>query len=221
MAYLYLLSESDNDDAFFKACVERLTGKTVELVSRRLRRGGGLSELRSKSRILLGQIKHTGYVEETFFLIALDNDRNPVHTTHERRSGLSRKEKQKTCRFCEIDEVIQSFLGERHEWSIQGAIAVPVEMLESWLLLICDGEKHRDEASLPPFARQDQKLARDFYASKRPPDQLKDLCDFEKQERCIDATLEFVAYCAGRLDPDDLAARAASFALFKRQVDSW
>ncbi len=221
MAFLYLLSESDNDDAFFKACVERLTGRTLELVSRRLRRGGGLSELRSKSRILLGQIKHTGYVEETFFLIALDNDRSPVHPTHERRSGLSIKEKQKTCRFCEIDEVIRSILGERDEWPIPGAVAVPVEMLESWLLLICHGEKHRDEASLPPFARQDQKRARDFYAPKKPPDQLKDLCDLEKQERGIDTTLEFVVDCAGRLDPDDLAARAPSFALFKRQLDSW
>ncbi len=170
---------------------------------------------------MLQQIQQSGYVEETFFLIALDNDRSPVHPTHEQRPGLSIKEKQKTCRFCEIDEVIQSFLGERHEWPIQGAVAVPVEMLESWLLLICQGEKHRDEASLPPFARQDQKLARDFYASKRPPDQLKDLCDLEKQERGIDAALEFFAYCAGRFDPDDLAARAPSFALFKRQVDSW
>ena len=221
MAFLWLLSESDNDDAFFKACVERLTGKTLELVSRRLRRGGGLSELRSKSRILLGQIKHTGYVEETFFLIALDNDRSPVHPTHEQRSGLSKKERQKVCRYCEIDSVIRSILGEQPEWPIQGAVAVPVEMLESWLLLICQGEKHRDEASLPPFARQDQKRARDFYTPKKPPDQLKDLCDLEKQERGIDATLEFVAYCAGRLDPDDLAARAPSFALFKRQVDSW
>ncbi len=221
MAFLWLLSESDNDDAFFKACVERLTGKTLELVSRRLRRGGGLSELRSKSRILLGQIKHTGYVEETFFLIALDNDRSPVHPTHEQRPGLSRKEKQKTCRFCEIDEVIQSILGERREWPIPGAIAVPVEMLESWLLLISDGEKHQDEASLPPFAKKDRLLASNYYSSKNPPDQLKDLRDLEKQERGIGGALEFVAYCAGRFDLDDLAARASSFALFKRQVDSW
>ncbi len=221
MAFLYLLSESDNDDAFYKACVERLTGKTLELISRRLRRGGGLSELRSKSRILLGQIKHTGYVEETFFLIALDNDRSPVHPTHEQRSGLSKKEKQKVCRYCEIDALIQSILGERDEWPIPGAVAVPVEMLESWLLLICDGEKYQDEASLPPFARKDQKLARDFHARKNPPDQLKDLCDLEKQERGIGGALEFVVYCAGRFDLDDLAARAPSFALFKRQVDSW
>ena len=147
MAFLWLLSESDNDDAFFKACVERLTGKTLELVSRRLRRGGGLSELRSKSRILLGQIKHTGYVEETFFLIALDNDRSPVHPTHERRSGLSRKERQKVCRYCEIDSVIRSMLGEQSEWPISGAVAVPVGMMERWLLLICDDEKYTDRGS--------------------------------------------------------------------------
>lgn len=112
-------------------------------------------------------------------------------------------------------------LGERDEWPIPGAIAVPVEMLESWLLLICNGETYRDEASLPPFGRKNQKLARDFYTPKDPPDQLKDLSDLEKRERGIDATLEFVAYCAGQLDPDDLAARAPSFALFRSQVDSW
>lgn len=220
MAYLYLLSESDHDDAFYKACIERLTGKTVELISRRLRRGGGLSELRSKSRILLGQIKHTGYVAETFFLIALDNDRSPVHPTHEQRSGLSRKERQKVCRYCEVDSVIQSILGERAEWLIPGAVAVPVEMLESWLLLICDGENYRDEASLPPFATKEGKLARDFYAPRNPPDQLKDLCDIERQKLSID-TRGFIVYCAGRLEPDDLVGRAPSFALFTRQVASW
>ena len=121
----------------------------------------------------------------------------------------------------EIDEVIRSILGEQPEWPIQGAVAVPVEMLESWLLLISDGEKHQDEASLPPFAKKDRPLARNFYSHKNLPDQLKDLCDLEKRERGIGAALEFVAYCAGRLEPDDLAARAPSFALFKRQVDSW
>lgn len=221
MAFLWLLSESDNDDAFYKACVEQLTGKTLELVSRRLRRGGGIAKWRRFSRLMLQQIQYSGYVEETFFLIALDNDRSPVHPTHERRPGLSNREQQKTCRFCEIDDVIQRILGKRHEWKIPGAIAVPVEMLESWLLLICDGEKYQREASLPPFARKDQPLARDFYAPRNPPDQLKDLCLLEKQERGIDTALEFVAYCAGRLDPDDLAACAPSFALFKRQVDSW
>lgn len=186
MAYLYLLSESDNDDAFYKACVERLTGKTMELVSRRLRRGGGLPELRSKSRILLGQIKHTGFVEDTFFLIALDNDRSPVHPAHERRSGLSKKERQKDCRYCEIDSVIQNILGERDAWPIPGAVAVPVEMLESWLLLICNPETYHDEASLPPFKTKDQKLARDYYAPRNPPDQLKDLCEIPRWRlRCI------------------------------------
>ena len=179
-----------------------------------------LRELRSKSRILLGQIKHTGFVADTFFLIALDNDRSPVHPTHERRAGLSRKERQKDCRYCEINSVIRSILGERDEWPIPGAIAVPVEMLESWLLLICNAQTYQDEASLPPFATKEGKLARDFYAPRKSPDQLKDLCDLEKNNLDI-GTDGFIAYCVGRLDPDDLAARAPSFALFRRQVDAW
>jgi hypothetical protein len=106
MAFLWLLSESDNDDAFFKACVERLTGKTVELISRRPRLGSGISKWRRFSRLMLQDIKRTGYVEETFFLVALDNDRSPAHPTHERRRGLSEKEKQKVCRYCEVERPV-------------------------------------------------------------------------------------------------------------------
>ena len=208
MAYLWLLSESDNDDAFYKACVERLTGKTVHLVPRKLRKGSGLSALRSNSRLMLQQIQQSGYSDDTFFLIAWDNDRSPVHPKHEQRSGLSKKERQKGCRYCEIESVIRSTLGERNVWPIPGAIAVPVEMLESWLLLICDGEHYRDEASLPPFAGKDQKPARDFYAPKNPPDQLKDLCDIEKNKLEID-TRGFIVHCAGRLGCIDIQSEGS------------
>ena len=221
MAYLYLLSESDNDDAFYTTCVEQLTGKTLEVISTRLRRGGGLPELRSKLPILLRQIKHTGYVEDTFFVVALDNDRSPVHPLHEQRPGLSMKDRQKVCRYCEIREMIHDILGDQDEWPIPGAIAVPVEMLESWLLLICNGEKYQGEDALPLFAKKDQKGARDFYTPHNPPDQLKDLCEFERHQLDIESTIAFVAYCARQVDPDDLATRAPSFALFKQQVDTW
>ena len=77
MAFLYLLSESDNDHAFYEACVERLTGKTVECIHLKLRLGSGIAEWRTISCLMLQHIMHTGYVEETFFLIALDNDRSP------------------------------------------------------------------------------------------------------------------------------------------------
>ena len=118
MAFLYLLSESDNDHAFYEACVERLTGKTVERTHLKLRLGSGIAEWRTISRLMLQDIMHTGYVEETFFLIALDNDRSPVHPTHEQRSGLSEKERQKGCRYCEIDALIQSILGERDDRTV-------------------------------------------------------------------------------------------------------
>ena len=220
MAQLWLLSESDNDDAFFKACVERLIGKSVQLVPRRLRPGSGVTMLRSNSHLMLQQIQQSGYAEETFFLIAWDNDRSPVHPTHERRPGLSKKERQNVCRYCEIDSMIRNILGERADSPILGTVAVPVEMLESWLLLICNAEKYRDEASLPPFPRKDKPLALKYYSRKNPPNQLKDLRDIEMQKLGMD-TGRFIVHCASRLDPNDLAARAPSFALFKSQVDSW
>lgn len=221
MSYLYILSESDNDDVFYHRCVERLTGRTFERVPYRLRKGGGIAEVRSKSRLLFQQIVHTGFVDETFFVVALDNDRSPVHPDHAVLSKLSERDQRKECRFCAILATAETILGPRERWPIGGAIAVPVQMLESWLLLICDPARYERESDLPLFAEMTQPEAVRYYRPKQPPKQLKDLRDREKDARGIVTNPEFCAYCADRLDAMRLSDQSPSFALFKAQVDAW
>ena len=221
MNYLHILSESDNDDLFFKGCLERITGRSFDFASRRrLRKGGGIAEVRRKGPVLLRQIKYTGPVDDTFFLIALDNDRSPVHPEHKSRHRLSGQDRRKRCRFCELEALVQDILGPREKWPIPGAVAVPVEMIESWLLLIVNPDTHGNEASLPIFSTKEHAQALRYYAPGAPPDQLKDLTTSERRALGLD-TPAFREHCVHVLDPEDLAERAPSFALFKGQVDAW
>ncbi len=141
--FIYILSEDDNDDAFYKGCIEKMTGKSYDLISRRLRKGGRISQVRKYMPILLRDIRYAGHVDNTFFVIALDNDRSPAHPNHEKLPGfhkLPKKEQRKTCRFCEIERVVVQILGDdREKWPIRGATAVPVQMMESWLLMKSGG----------------------------------------------------------------------------------
>ncbi len=225
MNYLYILSEDDNDDEFYKRCAENITGKAFHLIPRRLRRGGGISQVRRYMSILFKDIRHTGPVEHTFFVVALDNDRSPFHPEHKKLPGLHKlpkREQRKSCRFCEIERAAKQVLGEnREEWPIKGAIAVPVQMLESWLLLICDGEKYDSEASLPIFAEKNSALARHYYAPEKPVDQLKDLCGLEKRRLEIASNWELCVHCGTHLVPGDLRERSGSFVQFEGQVEEW
>ncbi|MEM7130219.1 MAG: hypothetical protein AAF702_28065 [Chloroflexota bacterium] len=219
MNYLYLLTEDDNDDLFYEGCVEKLTGKSYSVLNRRIRKGSGISAVRSSLRLLLQDIRRTGHLENTFFLVAIDNDRAPVHPKHPQIEGLSRSDRSKQCRVCELQEVLNVELDtDRSEWPIRGAIAIPVEMLESWLLLICG---HRSD-TLPFFGRKAQTIAKKYYSPKSPPDQLKDLCNQEIQNSSVGSMAEFCLTCAtDLLDPDDLATKSPSFAHFKTQIETW
>ncbi|MDM8523164.1 hypothetical protein QUF80_07320 [Desulfococcaceae bacterium HSG8] len=224
MNFIYILSEDDNDDAFYKGCIEKMTGKSYDLISRRLRRGGGVSQVRKYMPILLRDIRYTGHVDNTFFVIALDNDRSPAHPNHEkppRFLKLPKKEQGKTCRFCEIERIAVNILDIRENWPIRGAIAVPVQMMESWLLLICDGVQYQNEAKLPIFAKKRSSSAQLYYGPRKPGDQLKDLCKIKKKQLNIKSDRDFCAYCAENLIPKDLQKISDSFALFKEQVDEW
>jgi len=130
MNFLYILSEDDNDDAFYKKCIEKISGKSFELIPMRIRKGGGISQVRKHMPRLFRDIKYSGSVENTYFVIALDNDRSPVHPDHEKLPGfqkMSKKEQKKTCRFCEIEREAFEILGDDwKKWPIPGAIAIPV-----------------------------------------------------------------------------------------------
>ena len=73
--YLYLLTEDDNDDIFFERCAERITGKSFYKISNRLRKNGGIGEVRRKLSPFLNSIKQSQGIE-AYFIIALDCVRN-------------------------------------------------------------------------------------------------------------------------------------------------
>ncbi|KPA19068.1 hypothetical protein MHK_000716 [Candidatus Magnetomorum sp. HK-1] len=225
MNYLYILSEDENDDIFYKRCVEKITGKHFELIPRRIRKGGGISYVRKHLPLLLRDIKFSGYVENTFFLIALDNDRSPAHPDHEVQQfayKLPKKEQMKTCRYCEIENLAKQILGtDRNSWPISGSIAVPVQMIESWFLLICNSKKYEKEKNLPLFAKQKSEQAKRFYAPKKPSKQLKDLCADERKKLQMNLKKEFCQYCADNLIPEKLQVISNSFSVFNSQVVDW
>ena len=222
--FLYLLSEDDNDDFFYKACLEKIHDCEYEIIPTRLRRGGGIGEVRKALPLFLNTINNMGFVESTFFLIAVDNDRRPLHPIHARDDfdRLPPKEQRDSCRYCEIEGRIQEKLGlAREQWPICGAIAVPVEMLESWLLLICNPNKYKLEAELPIFSEKTKEQAKTYYGTpKNVPPQLKELVDAERKD-LGHSKREFYEHCAHRLVPESLATVSPSFSHFLDQVQSW
>jgi len=171
------------------------------------------------------QITYSDQVDDTYFVASLDNDRSQIHPEHISRldpgkvSRLPKKEQNKPCRYCELEQTINAELGA--ERPIPGAIAVPVEMLESWLLLISNPTEYRDEASLPLFARKTAPLAKKYFASHSPPPQLKELKKLEKERLALASNSDYCLYCAEALEPEELAERSPIFALFKEQVERW
>jgi hypothetical protein len=222
--YVYILSEDDNDDLFYQGCLNKITGIIHEFVPLRLRKGGGIAEVRKKLPILLRTIQYSGHIENAWFLLALDNDRSPTHPNHIKPadfSKLSKSDQKKNCRYCEIEKAVVEKLGsDRQSWPMKGAIAVPVQMLETWLLLIANPNQYVDEQQLPIFAEQNSASARDYYKSN-PSKQLKDLKKDERQRLEISADRQLCEYCAEQLNPADLSQRSPSFKQFMDEVMAW
>ena len=224
MAYLYILSEDKYDDIFYEKCLVKITKKSFNVIPTRTEKGSGISDVRRKLPPLLKSIRYTGEVEDTFFLVAVDNDRRPVHPDHEVRadwSKLPKKEQGDKCRFCEIEKVAKSILGEnRDDWPIKGAIVVAVEMMETWQLLICNPDRYKREQDLPLFPKRHKQSAKAYYAFS-PPAQLKDLVMVEQKRLNIKASSDFCLYCAEQLNVEDLKKRSPSFGLLCAQVADW
>jgi hypothetical protein len=213
MAYVHILSEDDFDDQVYVYILEMLLGgASIERNHVRLRRGGGIGEVRKKVPILLSHIRRTGLVDDTYFVVALDNDRKPEHAKHE---GAARP--PPGCRHCDLENAIHAAMPDG--WPIPGAVAVPVQMIESWLLLMHDPVRYA-EATLPQCGLRDQPVAREMYGANPPP-QLKDLLEIEQRASRSSSKEDFALACILRLDPADLAERSASFAHFRRQVSTW
>jgi hypothetical protein len=210
MARVYILSEDDFDDQVYVYVLETLLGARVDPIPLRLRRGGGVGEVRKKLPLLLAAIRRAGPIDDTYFVVSLDNDRVPEHEQHAPRAH--------GCRHCELDDAIR--LAMPDGWPIPGAVAVPVQMIEAWLLLMYDPARYVREATLPQCGRRDQAVARGIYGAEPPP-QLKDLVEMDQRASGSSTKSDFALACVLRLDPDGLAVRSPSFAHFRRQVSSW
>jgi hypothetical protein len=222
--YVYILSEDDNDELFYKECLEKITGKPYEILGPKLRRTGGISEVRRLIPLFINTVQRSGLTENVVFLIALDNDRSPIHPEHATPadwSKLPKADQKNSCRYCEVETALLAKLGlDRQQWPIRGGIIVPVQMLESWLLLILNPGKYINEQSLPSFAKRDSSSAKYYYKSK-PPQQLKDLREIEKERLGIGSNRHLCEYCAEQLDPVDLSQRSPSFKQFMDEIMAW
>lgn len=218
MGFVHVVAESEYDAAFYVRCLERITGRVLDYRMVASRKGSDVYQAMRMARMLLRQIRRTGSVDDTFFLITRDNDRSPIHPSHEQLPGLSEADQRKPCAFCTLFQAATDELGEPTAWPIGGAIAVPVQMIESWLLLIRG--RGEQEGDLPPFSTRSQPEAQRFYGRAGPPPQLKDLTQEDKIELGL-SHREYLDACAEALDPNDLKRRSPSFALFLEQVEGW
>lgn len=225
MKILYLLTERDSDALIYEAFAERITGFAFTPVCRRMRKGSGLGAVRASLRLALAEANRMAESSGVHLLIGMDNDRAPHQTASDalsnlERARLAKAERQKTDRYAALVAALEhSSSSQKSAIQIPAAVAVPVEMLESWLLLIETGGWH---TALPRHARQDSDSARKGYYPSAPPPQLKDLCDSAAEENEFTSTTEWAFQTVmEKLDAEDLGRRSPSFELFKRWLDRW
>ena len=224
MKTLYLLTEDDTDDLFYLSCAEKIACQVFTPVSRRMRKGTGLGAVRASLKLALQEISRMQVGSGVHFLIAMDNDRAPHALAADavpvsQRARLSKADSHKSDRYAGLLAALDASLGgDRSKWQIPVAIAIPVEMIESWLLLIARGGEAHD---LPRFARQDSPSAHHYHQGVPPP-QLKDRRDLIHVEDGFDGKNDWVLHLVfNKLDPADLAQRSPSFELFKQWLDAW
>ncbi len=220
MSFLHLLTEDDSDDLFYEACAQRITGRRFQSEVAKVKRGAGIGAVRVAMKYLLRGILRTGPLPDSFFIIALDNDRAPQHPDGARPPGtLSSADQRKQSRHDELHAAVAAVLGEdRSQWPIPGALAIPVEMLESWVLLMCDSQRPQP---LPYFPSADKPAAQQYHGTTNPPPQLKDLAHSEATARGIANRQELALDIALAHDSAAVAAVSRSYAHFRDQLLTW
>lgn len=218
MGFLYILSEGERDEDFYDLIAERVTGHTFDRPTDfRLRRGASWKTALAGGRILLNLLAYWDGRQDVAVIIAIDNDRAPGHPgsvlPHPR--PLVGHDLKKPPRYPSLVKMVEDALGrDRRMWPVDVAIAMPVEMIESWVLLLCN--PHRP--ALPLFAEADQHSARAYYASTPPP-QLKDLC--KEEAAALGKTLGEYFWHAAEQEIDPAAAASPSFRMFVNDLLQW
>ena len=91
---------------------------------------------------------------------------------------------------------------------------MPVEMIESWVLLLCN----RQRPTLPLFAEAIQASARAYYGAE-PPAQLKDLCKAEAA--ALGKPLDEYFWHAVEQDLEAAIAVSPSLKMFVEEIRLW
>lgn len=227
MSILYVVSESDNDAVFYALCAEKLTGRTFSLWPMKNRKGDGVEAVKVQLKYAVKMVRSAAQGgEQVSFIASMDNDRAPhpenagqlpVATgTGLDRARLTLKERNRAERLTWMIAAVESVLGpNRSAWLLPVALAVPVEMLESWIVR---SRRAEPPQPTPHFSKADSDRARQYYRPSEPPPQWKDLMAIEKGDEDM---REFLARVVKELDADALAAQSLNFRMFKDWLDAW
>lgn len=218
--HLYILSEGEDDELFYERLAEQVTSLSFELnteLAFRARPGSNWKQVMGLARKLI-QVRFSKWTtkQEIGLIIAVDNDRAPGHPggrTYPRPLPVA--DQKKASRYEALEMLLQDSLGkDAYQWPVKVALAVPVEMVESWVLTLLDPTREE----LPPFAEAGQKTAHDYYG-KQPPAQLKDLRDSECHQRKVSRSDLFWTAAEQPLEPAMKASR--SLEMFVEQLRAW
>ncbi|MEQ1862342.1 MAG: hypothetical protein ABMA13_20680 [Chthoniobacteraceae bacterium] len=235
MSLLFLAGESDADEEFYASCAEKITSRAFQRIPLRNRKGSGVESVRKQMRNGLKMARAAAHGQESVaFIAAMDNDRAP-HPENEARppvgTGLDRAllvghEADSPERLGWMQAVVEEVLtSDRSKWPLDVALALPVEMIESWIVrVLCDACPQ----PMPHFSRSDSQGVREYYAQSVGgcPPQWKDLAEAEhaalehREDRRF-TKREFYEYVMSRLDADALAKRSLSFRMFKEWLEHW
>ena len=167
--YLYILCEGERDEMFYERLCERLTGHTYILPTDfRLRRGANWKTAMAGAVLLVNRFKHWPERQDIGLIIAVDNDRAPGHPgsplPHPR--PLPPMDLKKPERYPALIRMLEKALGpDRSAWPVDVALAMPVEMIESWLLVLLEPGC----PDLPLFSEAKQALPSQYYGGNPPP----------------------------------------------------
>ncbi len=218
MAYLYILSEGERDELFYELIAERVTGRSFERpLDLRLRHGANWKTALAGGRLLLNRVKHWNEPQDVAVILAVDNDRAPGHpgSLLPPPRQLVGHDLKKPPRYPAVVKMVTDALGaNRDAWPVGVAVAMPVEMIESWVLLMCDPQR----PFLPLLAEARQASARAYYGATPPP-QLKDLCKAEAA--ALGKSLEEYFWHAAERDIEATAAASRSFKMFVEEIQQW
>lgn len=217
MKLLHVLSESDTDAFFYERIAERVTSRSFVRCDIRLRRGCGHAQVMASIKLLLSKFPAGSPRPDSAILLTVDNDRCPDHpgaSAHPK--PLSSAERRRQSRWLTVRQVMEARWGSfRGNWPVDVAVAIPVEMIESWVLLLLDPGR----GPLPIYSRQTDSMAVAFHHPEKPGRQLKDLLIDEARARgCL---VRDLIIDAAESDLQLVKDASTSFRMFVEELESW